>query len=143
MKEGPDIALLGSLILHMPIPLIIFWAVAASKNESVAETLEIIDQEMQRIVTDGISEKELSDTKTYLTGSYPLRFDINSKIANQMLGIQMENLGVDYVDKRNGLINAVTMDDLKRIAKRLIKPGNLIITVVRKPIGVKSIPADS
>jgi len=115
----------------------IFMGGAATKNESVAETLEIIDQEMQRIVTDGVSEKELNDARTYLTGSYPLRFDTNSKIASQLLGIQMEKLGIDYVNKRNGLINAVTIADLQRVAKKLIKPGNLIIT------GVKSIPADS
>ncbi len=121
----------------------LFMGGAATKNESVGETLEIIDQELKRIAADGVTESELTDAKTYLTGSYPLRFDSNSKIASQMLGIQMENLGVGYIDERNGLINAVTIDDLKRIAKELIKPGNLITTVVGKPVGVKSIPADS
>jgi len=116
---------------------------AATKNESVGETLEIIDQELKRIAAKGVSEAELTDAKTYLTGSYPLRFDSNSKIASQMLGIQMENLGIGYIDERNTLINAVTIDDLKRIAKQLIKPGNLITTVVGKPVGVKSIPVDS
>ena len=116
---------------------------AATKNERVGETLKIIDQELKRITTDGVEEKELEDAKTYLTGSYPLRFDTNSKIASQMLGIQMENLGIDYIVKRNSMINAVTVDDLKRIATKLIKPGNMIITVVGKPVGVKSIPAGS
>jgi zinc protease len=121
----------------------LFMGGAATKNESVAETLKIIDQELKRIATEGVKEKELEDAKKYLTGSYPLRFDTNSKIASQMLGIQMENLGIDYVTKRNDLINAITTADLKRIAKKLIKPGNLIITVVGKPVGVKSIPAGS
>jgi len=121
----------------------LFMGGAATKNESVGETLEIIDQELKRIAAKGVSEAELTDAKTYLTGSYPLRFDSNSKIASQMLGIQMENLGIGYIDERNTLINAVTIDDLKRIAKQLIKPGNLITTVVGKPVGVKSIPVDS
>ncbi len=121
----------------------LFMGGAATKNERVGETLEIIDQELKRIAENGVSEAELTDAKTYLTGSYPLRFDSNSKIASQMLGIQMENLGIGYIDERNDLINAVTIGDLKRIAKKLIKPGNLITTVVGKPVGVKSIPADS
>ncbi len=121
----------------------LFMGGAATKNESVGETLKIIDEELKRIAADGVEEKELQDAKKYLTGSYPLRFDTNSKIASQMLGIQMENLGLDYVIKRNDMINAVTLADLKRIAKRLIKPGNLIVTVVGKPVGVKSIPAGS
>lgn len=119
----------------------LFMGGAATKNERVGETLKIIDQELKRIATDGVGEKELTDAKTYLTGSYPLRFDTNSKIASQMLGIQMENLGIDYVERRNDLINDVTIADLKRVAKELIKPGNLIVTVVGKPVGVKSIPA--
>ncbi len=116
---------------------------AATKNERVGETLKIIDQELKRIATGGVEKKELEDAKTYLTGSYPLRFDTNSKIASQMLSIQMENLGIDYVVERNNMINAVTIADLKRIAAELIKPGNLIVTVVGKPVGVESIPAGS
>jgi len=121
----------------------LFMGGAATKNERVGETLKIIDQELKRIANEGVSKKELTDAKTYLTGSYPLRFDSNSKIASQMLGIQMEDLGLDYVVKRNDMIEAVTLKDLKRIAKELIKPGNLIVTVVGKPVGVKSIPAGS
>lgn len=121
----------------------LFMGGAATKNERVGETLDVIEQELKRIASEGVHEKELKDAKTYLTGSYPLRFDTNSKIARQMLGIQMENLGIDYVDIRNDLINAVTIEDLERVAKDLIKPENLIITIVGKPVGIKSIPADS
>jgi zinc protease len=50
-----------------------------------------------------------------------------------LLGIQVENLGIDYVDRRNGLIEAVTVEDIARVAKRLLKPENLIVTIVGKP----------
>ena len=80
----------------------------------------------------------LVEAKTYLTGSYPLRFDTSKKIASQLLAIQIDDLGLDYIDTRNDKVRAVTLDDVKNVAKRLLKPGELIITIVGKPDGVKS-----
>ena len=79
---------------------------------------------------------ELDNAKKYLTGSFALRFDSNSKIANQLLWMLREDMGIDYVDKRNALVEAVTLDDLKRVAKRLLKTDDLIVTVVGKPKGL-------
>jgi len=59
-----------------------------------------------------------------------------AKIANQLLGFLFEGYGIDYIDKRNGLVNAVTLDDVKRVAARLLKADELIVTVVGKPQGL-------
>ena len=79
---------------------------------------------------------EVENAKKYLTGSFALRFDTNAKIANQLLWIMREEMGIDYVDKRNAQVEAVTLGDLKRVAKRLLKTDDLIVTVVGKPKGL-------
>jgi zinc protease len=66
-----------------------------------------------------------------------LRFDSNSKIASQLLAIQQDHLGIDYVNRRNALIEAVTLDQAKVQARRISQPDKLIVTVVGKPEGIK------
>lgn len=109
----------------------------ATKNESMAESLAIIRAELKKMADNGPTPDDLQSAKDYLTGSYALRFDTNSKIASQLLGLQMEGFGTDYVDQRNKIIDAITMDDVKRVAKRLLKSDELIVTVVGKPVGLE------
>jgi zinc protease len=104
-----------------------------TKNASVGTALSLIRTEYARMAEEGVSDRELADAKTYLTGSYPLRFDSNAKIANEMLGIQEEGLGIDYVSKRNGLINDVTKADIARTAKRLLHGEALTVAIVGEP----------
>ncbi len=111
----------------------LFLGGVATKNDAVAQSLSVIRKELARMASEGPTEQELENAKRYLTGSYPLRFDTNSKIAGQLMWIQVEDLGIDYVEKRNGLIEAVTLDDLRRVARRLLKPDKLIVTIVGKP----------
>ena len=85
----------------------------------------------------GITEQELNDAKTYLTGSYPLSFTNNGAIAGMVLQVQRDRLGIDYLNKRNDLINAVTLDDVARVARRLLRPDALTTVVVGQPEGVK------
>ena len=110
----------------------------ATKNEAIEQSLDVIRDEFKRMAQEGPTEKELIDAKSYLTGSYPLRFDTSSKIASQLLGIQMEDLGIDYVDKRNAQIEAITLDQIRDIAKRLLKPDTMIVTVVGGPVAPKA-----
>ena len=65
----------------------------------------------------GPTAAELEKAKSYLIGNYALRFDASQKIARQLIGIQLDKLGIDYIDRRNDLIRAVTMDDVMRAAK--------------------------
>ena len=108
----------------------------ASANEKVAEAIAIIRTEWSKIAEDGITAEEMAATKTFLTGSYPLRFDGNGPIANILVGMQMEGLPIDYAATRNAKIEAVTQDDLSRVAKRLVLPGQLHFVVVGQPVGV-------
>ncbi len=114
----------------------IFAGGVATKNEEIAQSLDIIRAELKRIAAEGPSDRELANAKSYLTGSFALGFDSNAKIANQLLWIWQEDLGMSYVDTRNKQIDAVTLDDLKRVAKRLFESQELIVTVVGKPKGL-------
>jgi zinc protease len=108
----------------------------SASNDKVAEAIAVIRAEWARIAAEGLTEQELADTKTYLTGSYPLRFDGNSAIANILVGMQLEGLPIDYVLTRNARIEAVTMDDIRRVAARLFQPEALQFVVVGQPTGM-------
>jgi zinc protease len=108
----------------------------ASDNARAAEAIEVIKAEWARIAQDGISDAELAATKTYLTGAYPLRFDGNARIANILVGMQMINLPADYPATRNARIEAVTAEDVKRVAARLFRPDELTFVVVGQPVGL-------
>lgn len=114
----------------------IFLGSVATKNEAIAESLDVIRAELKKMAETGPTEEDLKNAKDYLTGSYALRFDSNSKIASQLLGIMVEDMGIDYVNTRNAQIEAVTLEDIKRAAKRFLDPNDLIVTVVGKPAGL-------
>ncbi|MGU3496193.1 M16 family metallopeptidase [Xanthobacteraceae bacterium A53D] len=111
----------------------LWFAGTATKNERAAESIKIIAEEFRKMLDDGPSQTELDEAKAYLTGSYALRFDTSSKVASQLLQIQLDKLGIDYIDRRNSLIEAVTLDDLKRVAKRLAGAKSTLTIVVGKP----------
>jgi zinc protease len=114
----------------------VFIGSVATKNEAVGQSLEVIESELKRLAEQGPSAEELANAKSYLTGAYALRFESSTSIANQLLAIQIEDLGIDYVNRRNALVEAVTLDDIKRVAKRLIEADRLITTIVGKPVAV-------
>ena len=107
----------------------------ASANAKVAEGLVLI-REVWGGMAEGVTEKELRDAKTYLTGEYPLRFDGNGKIAAILSGMQLMGLPADYVNTRNAKIEAVTAADVQRVAKRLLDPATLRFVLVGRPEGV-------
>jgi zinc protease len=114
----------------------LFIGSMSTRNEKAAEALELIKQELRRMAAEGPTVAELDEAKTYLTGSYALRFDSNASVAGQLLGIQQENLGIDYIATRNPRVEAVTIAQVKAQAKRLLQGDRLIVTVVGKPEGL-------
>jgi zinc protease len=116
----------------------VFVGNVATKNEAVGQSLEVIESELKRLAEQGPTTEEFDDAKSYLTGAYALRFESSSSIANQLLWIQIEDLGIDYVNRRNELVEAVTLDDIRRVAKRLIEADRLITTIVGKPVAAKA-----
>jgi zinc protease len=115
----------------------LFQGGTQTRADGAKEALDVIEAEIRRMGAEGPTQDELDKAKSYLKGSYALNFDTSSKIAAQLLNIQIEDLGIDYINRRNGLIDAVTLDDTKRVAKRLAD-GGLFVTVVGKPKGLTS-----
>lgn len=111
----------------------IFSGSVATRNEAIGESLDVIREEFKQMAENGPTQTELDNAKKYLIGSYPLRFDTNAKIASQLLGLRMDDFGPEYIDNRNDMMAAVTLDDVKRVAKRLLNTDDLIVTIVGKP----------
>ena len=105
-------------------------------NAQVAESVALYKSEIARMAEQGISEKELVDAKTYLNGSFPLRLDSNSKISGIIVAMQMQRLGLGYIEERATLINAVTVEDVRKVARRYMREDDLIIVVVGSPEGL-------
>lgn len=111
---------------------------AGTANKRAHETLSVMKAEWQKMAKEGATQTELDDAKTYLTGSYPLRFSSSGRIGSMLVGMQAAELGIDYMQKRNGYIEAVTLADIKRVAARLLIADNLITVVVGRPDGITS-----
>ncbi|MBR9838619.1 MAG: insulinase family protein [Rhodobacteraceae bacterium] len=109
----------------------------ASANDRIAEAISVIRDEWAKMASEGVTEQELEQTKTYLTGAYPLRFDGNGTIARILVGMQMDGLPADYIASRNDRIEAVTQDDVKRVAARVLRPDALRFVVVGQPEGLE------
>lgn len=105
----------------------------STKNERAAESMAVIEKEISSLSDFGPTEEELDKAKKYLIGSYALRFDTSTKIAGQLVNLQSEGYGVEYLDERNKLIAAVTMEDAKRASKRLFGDTKLLVTVAGNP----------
>ena len=105
----------------------------ATENARVAQSIDIIRAEWKRMHDEGPTAKELADAKTYLTGSFPLSLDSTGAIATTLLVVMRDKLGIDYLDRRNGIIDGVSLDDAKRVARRLFDPDALSFVVVGSP----------
>ncbi|MFD0859343.1 M16 family metallopeptidase [Roseovarius aquimarinus] len=108
----------------------------ASANDRVATAIEVIRDEWAKMQREGVTAEELEDAKTYMTGAYPLRFDGNGPIANIAVEMQVEGLGPDYIRERNDKVNAVTLEQINRVAAELLDPEKLSFVVVGKPEGL-------
>ncbi|NOC46858.1 pitrilysin family protein [Ruegeria sp. HKCCD7559] len=116
----------------------VYLGSVSSANDRIAEAVDVIRDEWARAATEGVTQEELDDAKTYLTGAYPLRFDGNGQIASIMVGMQMEGLPIDYITTRNDKVNAVTLEDVNRVAAELLDPDGLHFVVVGKPVGLET-----
>ncbi len=106
-----------------------FVAATSVDATKAAETVEIMREEIARYAKEGPTEEELADTKDYLIGNFALRFDSSRKIGRNLLSFQLDGLGIDYIQRRNDLIRAVTLADVKRVAQRLWGGPLSVVTV--------------
>lgn len=112
----------------------LFMGGTSTRNDRAEEALAIIEKEIVRIAKEGPTAEELAQAKSYLTGSYLLHFDTSAKVAQQLLEIQLEELGADYFERRNKMVNAVSADDVRRAAKRFLTDGKLLVIMVGRPV---------
>jgi len=105
----------------------------ATENARVAQSIALIRAEWRHMRDEGPSEAELDDAKTYLVGSFPLTLDTSDRVASLLVEMQIEKLGIDYLDRRAALFDAVTLDQARQVAHRLLDPGGLSFAVVGDP----------
>lgn len=107
----------------------------ATANDRTAEAVALLRETWARL-RDGVSEQELTDAKTYLTGEYPLRFDGNRRISGILVGMQLMGMTPDYINTRNARVEAVTAADVRRVAQRMLDPVALEFVLVGRPEGM-------
>lgn len=128
----------GISTMLVPMDLAALWEGGfASANEKAAEAIGLVKEEWAKAATGAVTDKELEDAKTYLTGAYPLRFEGNGQIASILAGMQLDHMPIDYINTRNARVEAVTKDDIARMAKRVIQADGLTFVVVGDPVGLK------
>jgi zinc protease len=104
-----------------------------TENARVGQSLALVRSEWQRMRDEGPTAAELAAAKTYLTGSFPLSLDSTGRIAGTLISIMRDRLGIDYLDRRNALIDGVSLADAQRVAKKLLDPDALTFIVVGSP----------
>jgi len=118
----------------------LFLGGTATRADRAGETLAVIDKEIHRLAEDGPTADELAKAKAYLNGSFVLNLDTSSKIAALLVQLQLDGLGIDYFTRRPEMINGVTLEDARRVAKRLLDSG-MLVTIAGQPEGLVSTSA--
>jgi zinc protease len=119
----------------------LFLGGTATRANRTGETLDLIEKEIHRLADDGPTAAELAQTKNYINSSFALNLDTSTKIASLLVQFQLDGLGTDYIQRRAAMIDAVTLDDARRVAKRLLDNG-LLVTVAGRPEGVAATTAN-
>ena len=111
---------------------------AGTQNARAAETLDVVRGVLADVVENGLTQTEIDDAKAYLTGSFPLQLSSNAAIASMLVTMQLDHLGADYLETRNAHIEAVSAEDVQRVARRLLDPDNLLVVVTGRPEGIEA-----
>jgi len=114
----------------------LYMGQVATENARVKESIDIIRAEWKGMAEGRVNEEEVQSAKTYLTGSYALRFSSAGDMARMLVNTQIDGNGTDYFAKRNSYIDSVTLADVKRVAARLLKADQLTFFVVGNPAGL-------
>jgi zinc protease len=106
-----------------------YIAAAATRADAAGTAIDVMTEEIRRFAAEGPTEDELEKAKSFLIGNYALRFDDSRRIARQLISIQLDDLGIDYIDKRNDFVKAATLEDVRRAAQRVFGGEPSVITV--------------
>jgi len=111
----------------------VFVGNTGTRADRAGETVDAIDKEIRRMAENGPTQQELDEAKSYLKGSQMLALDTSAKLASALLQYQLDRLPIDYIEKRNAIVDAVTLDDARKAAQRLWGQGLLTVIVGRAP----------
>jgi zinc protease len=114
----------------------LLYGSAQSENGDVAEAIAVTRAEIDRLYREGATQDEVDDAISYLTGSFPLDLDSNVNIAGVVHAYQVAGRDIDYINRRNDLIGAVTLADVNRVVRRLFNPDSFTFLVVGQPEGL-------
>jgi zinc protease len=137
-KRGLAYGASSSLRVYRKAALLVIST--ASANERIAEAIRVVHAELARLRAEGPTEQEFVDAKTYLTGALALSLDSSSAVASLLHSMQVDNLPPDHLTRRANLIGAVKIDDVRRIARRLLHDEAMTTVVVGKPVGITADP---
>ncbi|MES5485419.1 pitrilysin family protein [Bradyrhizobium sp. INPA03-11B] len=143
-KRGLAYSVSGSL-LWMEHSAVVIGS-TGTRADRAGQTISAVERETRRIAEEGPTQKELDEAKSYLKGSQMLELDTSSKLAQALLQYQIDKLPIDYIEKQNAIVDAVTLDDARQVAKRLWGRGLLTVVVGRAPQAVTqpaAVPAPS
>jgi zinc protease len=112
---------------------------SSTKNEAVGKVLDLVREAMVKMQQELVSADELQRAKSYMVGALPLQLTSTSSIANMLLSLQLDDLPNDYLDQRAAAIEAVTAEDVMRVAQNLLKPDDLTVVMVGQPQGVENV----
>jgi len=107
----------------------ILLGAVATRSDAMRQTIAVVRETLRKFISDGPTDQELADAKTYLNGSFPIAYASDVGLAAQLNAFQQVGLGIDYLDKRAGLINAITLADVRRATRRLFDPSRLTVVV--------------
>ncbi len=95
----------------------------SSTPENFQKVKAIVDEEWQKIAEKGVTPAELEETKNYMIASYNLRFASLDQISAILVMMQKDGLGKDFLQKRNGYVEAVTLDEVNAAAAKYFGAG--------------------
>jgi zinc protease len=130
-KRGLAYSIYGSLLWMEHSAL--FIGNTGTRADRAGETIDAIEKDVRRMAEEGPTQAELDEAKSYLKGSQMLALDTSAKLASGLLQYQLDQLPIDYLEKRNGLVDAVTLDDARNAASRLWGNGLITVIVGRAP----------
>jgi zinc protease len=109
---------------------------AATDNPKSGEAWDIATATMRKFYEEGVTDREIAAAKDYLTGELPLAMTSTDKIASLLVGLQLDRMGIDYLDRRNDMIRAVSADDIERVIRKWFNPDLVTLSMVGKPDGI-------
>ena len=107
-----------------------FVAETNTRTETTAETLRLTLEEIARLQRQRVFERELADAQAYLTGSFPLTIETPNDIATSVINAVFYELSLDEVATYRERVQAITPDDIQRVAREYVKPDRLSIVLV-------------